>query len=204
MNVDDLLMTGFWWTNSKGEEHWTSIKYERLSNFCYGCDKLSHTTQVCREEVVMSKSKPGHPMYGPWMAGTWPKPKRAIKLGGGPKGSNLNENKAGRRSWFEIMKNAKEGEKEKVVENSEGEHMQEDDLMEQDTQNEGNTEHAPTIYRNSCGIPICDRSHLLENLTQYNQPTHNPTQITIDLNSLPSKTTLIPFSPPQNPMNKSH
>lgn len=40
VNVEDPLMSGFWWTNSRSEEQWTSIKYELLSDFYYGCEKL--------------------------------------------------------------------------------------------------------------------------------------------------------------------
>lgn len=34
--VQNPLMVGFWWTNSQGVEQWASIKYECLSEFCYG------------------------------------------------------------------------------------------------------------------------------------------------------------------------
>lgn len=75
VNVDEALMDGFRWTNLEGKEQWTSIKYERLSDFCYGRGRLGHTTQVCREDMVMSEANPGHPMYGPWMMSIRLKPK---------------------------------------------------------------------------------------------------------------------------------
>lgn len=42
-------IAGFCWTNSEGKENQASIKYEKLSYFCYGCGKLGHTTQACKE-----------------------------------------------------------------------------------------------------------------------------------------------------------
>lgn len=64
VNVQNPLMVGFWWTNSRGADEWTSVKYERLLDFCYGCRKLGHITQAYREEVTMSEAKLGHPMLG--------------------------------------------------------------------------------------------------------------------------------------------
>lgn len=55
IDVNVPLMVGFWWTNSQGTERWASIKYERLSDLCYECDTLGHTTQTCKEDV---KNKP--------------------------------------------------------------------------------------------------------------------------------------------------
>lgn len=65
IDVNDPLMFGFWWTNSQGVEIWVSIKYERLSDFCYGCGTLGHTTQTYKEEVHMSEANTNHPAYGP-------------------------------------------------------------------------------------------------------------------------------------------
>lgn len=69
VNNDNPLMPGFWWRNSKGKEQWANIKYERLSDYCYGCGKLEHTTQECREDVIRSEDKLGLPMYEPGISG---------------------------------------------------------------------------------------------------------------------------------------
>lgn len=44
LNVEGPLLAGFWWINSREEDKWAVIKYERLSDFCYGCGKLGHTS----------------------------------------------------------------------------------------------------------------------------------------------------------------
>lgn len=64
VNIELPVIAGFWWINSSGEEQCASIKYERLFEFCYGCRRLGHTSQVCREEVTISKVIYEHPMYG--------------------------------------------------------------------------------------------------------------------------------------------
>lgn len=74
VEVDKPLMLRFWWTNSQGKEKWASIKYERLSDFCYGCGILGHTTQSCKEDVKQSETNPIAPAYGPWLIGLRPKP----------------------------------------------------------------------------------------------------------------------------------
>lgn len=87
VNIDNPLVSGFWWTNSKGSEQWANMKYERLSDYCYGCGKLANTTQVYRAVVVRSEERPGFPMYGPWMSVTRQKPTRASIIGGGQTGN---------------------------------------------------------------------------------------------------------------------
>lgn len=74
VNVETPIIARFWWTNSRGAEQWVPIKYERLSDFFYGRDKLGHTIQACREEVTMSEAKSENPMYEPWTTATRPKP----------------------------------------------------------------------------------------------------------------------------------
>lgn len=45
VDVSKSLLAGFGWTNLEGKENWAPIKYERLSDFCYGCGKMGHTRQ---------------------------------------------------------------------------------------------------------------------------------------------------------------
>lgn len=113
VNIYNPIMVGFWWTKSKEMEQCVSIKYKRLSDFCYGRGKLGHTTQGCRDDVTMREAKPGHPMFGPWMTGTRPKLGRASRIGGGARSSIATPNNENRRSWFDIMNKAKEMERDK-------------------------------------------------------------------------------------------
>lgn len=73
INVGVPLIEGFWWSNTKGHEKWATIKYECLSDFCYGYGRLGHTSQHCEEEIIMSELKPGVPRYGPWLTGLRPR-----------------------------------------------------------------------------------------------------------------------------------
>lgn len=72
LDTTQPLKPGFWWKNSRGVDKWASFKYERIANFCYACGKLGHTSQTCGEEMVMSESRPGFPLYGPWFTGERP------------------------------------------------------------------------------------------------------------------------------------
>lgn len=67
------LMAGFWWVNSEGQERWTSVRYERLSDLCFGCGRIGHTSHNCMAPVVMDGVKQGKPLYGPWMIGVRPR-----------------------------------------------------------------------------------------------------------------------------------
>lgn len=73
IDVDLLLMDGFWWTNPEGQGRWATIKYERLSDVCYGCGRMGHTSQHCVADIAMSDIRPGFPRYGPWIVGTRPR-----------------------------------------------------------------------------------------------------------------------------------
>lgn len=53
VDASQSSFAGFWWTNSKGKENRASIKYERLSDFFYGCCMLGHTMQGCKGEVQL-------------------------------------------------------------------------------------------------------------------------------------------------------
>lgn len=83
INVNEPLLVGFWWKNSVGEDKWATIKYERLSDYCYGFGYLGHTTEACMKEVVMSEENNEKSMYGPWLAGFRPKPQKPTRVGGG-------------------------------------------------------------------------------------------------------------------------
>lgn len=54
VNAKAPIQAGLWWMNHKGKDKWTTIKYERLSNYCYGCGRLGHTSQNYNDKVIMS------------------------------------------------------------------------------------------------------------------------------------------------------
>lgn len=98
------LIAKFWWKNSQGKEIWANIKYERLSYFCYGYEKLGHTTSVCKEEVMMSETMEDHSMYDPWLVGTRPWKKTFAQTRGG-RDKCENQKQHPKRPWFDIMRN---------------------------------------------------------------------------------------------------
>lgn len=50
MNIQEPLKPGCFTTRETGEKLWLAFKYERLSDFCYGCGKIDHTMAACSGE----------------------------------------------------------------------------------------------------------------------------------------------------------
>lgn len=70
------------WVDSRGKEKWASIRYERLTDVCYGCGRIGHSSSSCTEQVRTNDLN-GSPIYGPWITGTRPKAnKRWVSIGG--------------------------------------------------------------------------------------------------------------------------
>lgn len=55
INVGSPLQAGLWWTNARGEEKWADFRYESLSDVCYTCGMLGHSSQACQAEAVVSE-----------------------------------------------------------------------------------------------------------------------------------------------------
>lgn len=70
IDVTKLMCDRFQWTNTVGQEKWATVRYGRLSDFCYGCDRLGHTSQACNEEIAKSERKTEFPKYGLWLVGS--------------------------------------------------------------------------------------------------------------------------------------
>ncbi|XP_058180171.1 uncharacterized protein LOC131298712 [Rhododendron vialii] len=49
LDVSKPLKKGFFLRRPKEDDIWVSFKYERLSDFCYGCGKISHRVNECKE-----------------------------------------------------------------------------------------------------------------------------------------------------------
>lgn len=50
LDISKPLKKGFFLRRSKEEDLWVRFKYERLSDFCYGCGRVSHTANDCKEK----------------------------------------------------------------------------------------------------------------------------------------------------------
>lgn len=44
IDMAEPLVPGFRWVDSRGQDKWASIKYERLTDLCYGCGRIGHTS----------------------------------------------------------------------------------------------------------------------------------------------------------------
>lgn len=117
VDTEKPLMVGFWWQNSQGDETWTNIKYERLSDFCYRYERLGHTTQSCKEDVKISEIKEGHPMYGPWLIGTRPNKILFSRMSEGIEKRMPRPDRNPRRTWYDIMNAVKEKESDELNQN---------------------------------------------------------------------------------------
>lgn len=104
-DVTTPLTHGFCWTSKPGEEKWTTIKYERLSDVCYGCGMLGHTSLNLCETVAMSEIRPKFPMFGLWLAGSWPQNYNMLFNIGGEERHKPPQRDKDRQSWRDVMQN---------------------------------------------------------------------------------------------------
>lgn len=47
------LLARFWYTRRNRRAVWAKVKYERLPEFCFRCEKLGHIEIDCKKEIVM-------------------------------------------------------------------------------------------------------------------------------------------------------
>ena len=52
LKVEQPLVEGFWLLRKVKERSWVQIKYEKLSEFCFGCGRLRHLLKNCGEETM--------------------------------------------------------------------------------------------------------------------------------------------------------
>lgn len=104
VEVAEPLKPGFWWSNERGQEKWADIRYERLSDFCYGCGILGHTAQNCNRDITTSDVNPKQPMYGPWTScARQRKQATSHQIGGGNR-PVLPKREPGKRTWRDMMR----------------------------------------------------------------------------------------------------
>lgn len=60
------LKMGVYMKREDGSMLWISIKYERLSDFCFDCGKLGHSKSACVSDITEKKEDP-HFEFGPWL-----------------------------------------------------------------------------------------------------------------------------------------
>lgn len=81
-----------------------------MSDFCYKYGKLDHTSNNCVEEVITSETKPGFPLYGPWLSGTRSRlNNKWFHVGEGSRPTPI-EREVTRMSWRDVMKGKRRGE----------------------------------------------------------------------------------------------
>ncbi|PWA45368.1 hypothetical protein CTI12_AA518500 [Artemisia annua] len=52
LNIRKPLVPGLFIPRSEGKESWVTLKYERLSDFCYRCGCLGHCRESCTNDVI--------------------------------------------------------------------------------------------------------------------------------------------------------
>lgn len=104
IDVAEPVCPGFWWTNDRGVDKLAQIRYGRLSDICFGCGRLGHTTQICNLDIVPSEVNRKLPMYGPWTS--CPKQRKQnswLKPGVEVDSSKMKRDPA-RKMWQDMMK----------------------------------------------------------------------------------------------------
>lgn len=71
LDTTQALKSGCTIKRENGDTLWISFKYERLSDFCYGCGRIDHTEKACS---TTGQAVP-HPLaptsqYGQWLQAT--------------------------------------------------------------------------------------------------------------------------------------
>lgn len=68
MNITSSLKVGCHITREDDRKLWVAFRYERLTDFCYGCGRVDHTLQACpmpQEEYAKFLDEKQN--FGPWM-----------------------------------------------------------------------------------------------------------------------------------------
>lgn len=100
--MTDPLLLGFKWMDSRGQDKWASIRYERLTDVCYSCGRIGHNSTACTEQPSMDEVN-GIPTYDPWISASRPRMNtRWVNIGGSSRNNNTRD--LGKKTWREMMK----------------------------------------------------------------------------------------------------
>lgn len=82
VDSEEPLLPGFKWIDSRNQEKWASVRYERLTDICYGCGKIGHNSTSCPEQAIAQDDN-GDPIYGSWISVSRPRAlSRWVNIGG--------------------------------------------------------------------------------------------------------------------------
>lgn len=110
VNTQKPILAGIWYTRTNGERGRAEIRYERLSDFCFGCERIGHGDRGCKIEIVMGDTEEEGPMYGSWIRVERPRKKgQSCRIIG--KMGKEGENEVRRKTWHEPMKEKEERDK---------------------------------------------------------------------------------------------
>ena len=51
LKIQKALVDGFWLPIEDRGRRWIRLKYEKLSDYCYGCGKLGHVLKSCGDDA---------------------------------------------------------------------------------------------------------------------------------------------------------
>lgn len=92
-----------------GVKRWASVKYERLTDFCFSCGCLGHTDRTCNQLMIMAEDNRNQQCYGPWnqTERPWRRETTWAEVGKGQGGSSSGGN---RQNWRETVRSPMQGE----------------------------------------------------------------------------------------------
>ncbi|KAL9673460.1 hypothetical protein QQ045_029718 [Rhodiola kirilowii] len=68
IDIDKLVVTGFFLRHPSRDSLWVSVKYERLPSLCPDCGRLSHEDEACSEKPECQNQGSRSSERGEWMA----------------------------------------------------------------------------------------------------------------------------------------
>ncbi|XVE62243.1 hypothetical protein DITRI_Ditri06bG0102600 [Diplodiscus trichospermus] len=60
-------VTGFWVPGEGKERVWAEIKYEKISDFCFGCERLGHVMRNCDRLCEVREIQGRKRRHGLWL-----------------------------------------------------------------------------------------------------------------------------------------